>query len=125
MKSNEIDFIDEEKEKINALLEQFEILWEVSDLTDRKKLLSALIEKIVVYDEHVDIQFTTGYRQKIEIEKPKNNYFKRELEQWEIEGLKNTPTKKAKALIMLAEDKKISEIAYELQVDFSKVQWLV
>ncbi|KAA0257304.1 helix-turn-helix domain-containing protein [Deferribacter autotrophicus] len=106
-------------------MEQFEILWEVSDLTDRKRILSALIEKIVVYDKHVDIQFTTGYRQRIEIEKPKVDYFKRQLEKWEIEVLKNTPTKKAKALLMLAEGRKISEVAHKLQVDFLKIQWLV
>ncbi|MGA1846231.1 recombinase family protein [Deferribacter abyssi] len=125
LKTNQFESFEEEKEKINTLLEQFEVLWEVSDLTDRKKILSVLVEKIVVFDEYVDVQFTTGYRQRITIEEPKKDYFSRNLEDWEIEVLKNTPTKKAKALLMLNEGKKISEVAYELQVDFSKVQWLV
>jgi len=125
IKSNEIDSIDEEKEKIKALLEQFEILWEVSDLTDKKKILSVLIEKIVVFDDYINIYFTTGYQHRIEIEQSTPNYFKRPLEKWEVEVLKNTPTKKAKALLMLHEGKRISEVAHELQVDFSKIQWLV
>lgn len=125
LKSNEIDTIDEEREKINVLLDQFEVLWEVSDLTDKKKILSILIEKIVVFDDYVDICFTTGYQHKINIEKSIPNYFKRPLKAWEIEVLKNTPTKKAKALLMIAEGKKITEVAHELQVDFSKIQWLV
>ncbi|MDK2792985.1 MAG: site-specific recombinase [Deferribacteres bacterium] len=125
LKSNEIDSIDEEKEKIKALLEQFEILWEVSDLTDKKKILSVLIEKIVVFDDYIDIYFTTGYQHRIKIEQSTPNYFIRPLEKWEVEVLKNTPTKKAKALLMLADGRKISEVAHELQVDFSKIQWLV
>ena len=123
-KMNSSQSIEEQKQILETTLDNFSVLWDVAALPEKRKLLLSIVSKVIVYKDKIEVWFTTGYKDTIKIEY-KNKYFNRKFNEWEIEALESFNTKKAKAILMLYEDKEMCEVANKLGVDFSKIQTLV
>jgi len=103
-------------------LEKFQLLWDIADTPSKKVLLNTLIKKMIAYPEHIVVEFIWGETVKIEYPREKPLVQVSELERKQLERCNKI---QAKIVLMAADGMRAKDICNALNVDFSKVLWVL
>lgn len=114
----------EMRKQYETALENFWLVLDLTELSEKRNLFQIIIKKIITHNDHFDVHLKTGYSFRVDYPR-KIRRFTRVLTDWEITALEGMNTKKAKAVLMANNGMEVREIAHTLQVDFSKVQWIL
>ena len=114
----------EMRKQYETALENFWLILDLTELSEKRNLFQVIIEKIIANNDHLDVHLKTGYSFRVDYPR-KIRRFTRTLADWEITALEGMNTKKAKAVLMANNGVEVREIAHTLGVDFSKIQWIL
>jgi len=112
----------EMRKQYETALENFWLVFDITELSEKRSLFQIIIKKITAYNDHLDVYLQTEYSFRVDYPR-KIRRFTRTLADWEITALEGMNTKKAKAVLMANNGTEVREIAHILGVDFSKIQW--
>ena len=110
----------EKRSRYEAALNSFQVVFELADMWERRKLLNVIIDRIMAYDDYLDVYLKSGYSFRVDYAREIRR-FTRSLQDWEITTLKGIGNKKARAILMASEGVRPREISRALNVDFGKV----
>jgi len=114
----------ETRKQYETALENFWLILDLTELSEKRNLFQVIIEKITAYNDHLAVHLKTGYSFRVDYPR-KIRRFTRTLADWEITALEGMNTKRAKAVLMANNGMEVREIAHTLEVDFSKIQWIL
>ncbi len=109
-------------ELLQEAFDRFEELWEVSNATDRKALLRTMVDSLVAYPEKIVVQFRWGQEDLIPYPRRKMLI---ELDAQEREFLQRLRSIQARIVLLADEGLMGKEISEVLNVDYSKVIWVL
>jgi len=110
----------EKRSRYEAALNSFQVVFELADMWERRKLLNIIIDRIIAHDDHLDVYLKSGYSFRVDYVREIKR-FTRTLQDWEITTLKGIGNKKARAILMVNEGIRPMSISHALNVDFGKV----
>ena len=109
-------------ELLQEAFDRFEELWEVSNAADRKALLRTMVDSVVGYPEKIIVRFKWGQEDVIPYPRRKRLI---ELDAQERELLQGFESIQARIVLLADEGKMGKEISEALNIDYSKVIWVL